>query len=248
MHFALTKAFLGYGHFVDISKEEYQAIGASKKNLIEALYLEQKLDMVVEDYFEFEMELLATSTRQMVQRNQDYYWFQEEINRLNRRIVNLLSACRLYLDQSIHHLSCIYGKGAEKLNNVRKKISKEYDSKLGYRVMEAMRNYVQHRGFPVHKWTFHTKRVERKGKSQVLFTLAPFIDVQELRQDKKFKKEVVEELEKIGNEIDIKPFVREYVAGIGNAHEYIRSVICEDVLKWEKQIIACIVSAGVEMI
>jgi hypothetical protein len=90
-------------------------------------------------------------------------------------------------------------------------------------------------GFPVHKWTFHTKRVERKGKSQVLFTLAPFIDVQELRQDEKFKKAVVEELEKIGNEIDIKPFVREYVSGIGNAHEYIRSVICEDVLKWEKQ-------------
>jgi hypothetical protein len=148
MNFALTNAVLGYSHFVDISKEEYRAIGDSKKCLIEALYIEQKLDMVVEDYFEFEMELLATSTRQMVQWNQDYYWFQEEINRLNRRIVNLLSVCRLYLDQSIHHLSCIYGKEGEKLNNIKKKISREYDSKLGFRVMEAMRNYVQHRGFP----------------------------------------------------------------------------------------------------
>lgn len=240
MPFALTKAVLGFGLFIDITEEEYQTIIVSKNSLFEALYLEQKLDIVVEDYIEFEMELLSSATRQMVNRNQDYSWFQEEGNKINRRIVNLLSACRLYLDHSMHHLSNIYGKKSTHIKTINKIRSKEYDSKLGYRVLEAMRNYVQHRGFPIHKWTYNSKRVERQDKDQLLFTLTPFIKVQELQEDKKFKSSVLIELEKIGSEIDIKPLVREYMSGIANVHEGIRAILQKDILSWEETLFTCI--------
>lgn len=234
MPFALTKEVLGCGLFVDISEEEYRAISVSKNCLFEALYLEQKLDIVIEDYIEFEMELLASSTRQMVNRDQDYSWFQEEGNKINRRIVNLLSACRLYLDHSMHHLSNIYGEKSEHIESINKIRSEEYDSKLGYRVMEAMRNYVQHRGFPIHKWTYNSKRIEKQDKDQLLFTLTPFIKIQQLQEDHKFKASVLMEIEKIGAEIDSKPLIREYISGIATVHDSIRAILEKDILNWEK--------------
>lgn len=240
MSFALTKTVLGCGLFIDITEEEYQAISISKNCLLEALYLEQKLDIVIEDYIEFEMELLASSTRQMVNRNQDYSWFQEEGNKINRRIVNLLSACRLYMDHSIHHLSNIYREKSVHLETIKNIRSEEYDSKLGYRVMEAMRNYVQHRGFPIHKWRYNSKRIEKQNENQFLFTLTPFIKVKKLQEDQKFKKSVIIELENIGAEIDIKPLVREYVSGIANVHKAIRAILQEDILSWEKTLFTCI--------
>ena len=240
MPFALTKAVLGCGLFVDISEEEYWAINDSKSCLFEALYLEQKLDIVIEDYIEFEMELLASSTRQMVNRNQDYSWFQIEGNKINRRIVNLLSACKLYLDHSMHHLSNIYGDKSEHIESINKIRSQEYDSKLGYRVMEAMRNYVQHRGFPIHKWTYNSKRIEKQDKNQLLFTLTPLIKIQQLQEDRKFKKSVLMEIEKIGAEIDCKPLIREYVSGIATVHENIRTIVQKDVLNWEKTLFTSI--------
>jgi hypothetical protein len=240
MPFALTKSVLGYKLFIAISEEEYQAISNAKKKLLEALYLEEKLDIVIENYLEFEMELLASSTRQMVNRGQNYSWFQEEINKLNRRVVNLLSAGRLYLDHSMHHLSNMYGDKSEHIETIKKYRSEEYDLKLGFRVMEAMRNYVQHRGFPIQRWSYNAKRIEKKDKFQLLFTLTPFIIVEELRGDKKFKKSVIDELEEIGKEIDIKPLVREYIAGIANFHEKVRLVMVKDVLSWEKMLFTCI--------
>lgn len=240
MSFVLTSTVVGCKVFVEISEEQYQAISAAKNCLFEALYLEQKLDTVIENYLEFEMELLASSTRDMIHRDLHYSRSQQEGNRINRRVVNLLSACRLYLDHSLHHLSCIYDAKTDPVEAIKKVISKEYDSNFGYRVMEAVRNYVQHRGFPVHKRRYHAKRIEKEDKAQFLFTLTPFINVQELREDRKFKKPVLNELEKIGKEIDIKPLVREYVAGIGNVHEAIRAVLQKDVSSWEKRLFTCI--------
>ena len=233
MTYALTKTVLGFGLFIDISKDEYNSILIAKNCLFESLYLEEKLDIVVEDYLEFEMELLSSSIRKMVNRNQNYSWFHEEISKINRRLVNLLSACRLYLDHSMHHLSKIYGEKSDQIETIKKSKSEEYDSKLGYRVMEALRNYVQHRGFPVHKGTYNSKRVEKKEKDQILFTLTPFLKTEELELDNKFKKPVLEELKGLGSEIDLKPLAREYVAGIANVHEKIRAIIREDIANWE---------------
>jgi len=240
MSYALTKVVLGFSSFIEISEDKYHSILSAKNYLFESLYLEQKLDIVIEDFLEFEMELLSSSTRQMVNRNQDYSWFQEEINKINRRLVNLLSACRLYLDHSIHHLSNIYGEKSEQIETIKKRKSEEYDAKLGYRVLEAIRNYVQHRGFPIHKWTYNAKRVSQKGKDQSLYTLTPALKTEELNQDKKFKKTILVELKKFGDEIDIKPLVREYIAGIANIHEKIREIMRDDITNWENTLFSMI--------
>lgn len=240
MTYALTRAVLGNSLFIDISKEEYLFLLKAKKSLIELLYIEEKFDIIIENYLEFEMELLSSSTRLMVHSNQDYFWFQEEGNKINRRVINLLSACRLYIDHGMHHLSNIYGDKSEQFKSIKSFKSEEYDTKLGYRVMEAMRNYVQHRGFPIHKWTYNSKRIESNDTVQHLFSITPFIKPDELELDRKFKTAILDELKKIGNELDIKPLLREYVSAIANVHKKLREIIDADIIEWENRLFSMI--------
>lgn len=238
MRYGITQLVLSSLDFVEITEQEYRAISLAKQYLFEALYLEEKFDLVMENYFEYETELLLSSTRFMVFGYQDYEWLQNERNLLSRRIVNLLSACRLYLDQSTHHLHNIYGNDSTILEELEHEKSNQYDTRLGYRAMEALRNYVQHRGFPIHSITFASQVIDRelKTRNKVLYTLTPFISPADLAEDSKFKRAVLEELKAIGDKIDIKPLVRDYMECLGGVHNKIRKSLRDNVSDWETKI------------
>jgi hypothetical protein len=105
MKYGITKLVLGNSPFIEITEDEYKALKIARDFLFEALYLEQKFDLVTEDFIEYEMTLLSYAANHMMFSNLDYIRLQNEVNNINRRLVNLLSACRLYLDHCIHHLS-----------------------------------------------------------------------------------------------------------------------------------------------
>lgn len=151
-------------------------------------------------------------------------------------IVNLLTACRLYLDQIPHHLNNIYGKKSSNTIDIKKQVCEEYDSCLSYRIMEALRNHVQHRGFPIHNCSYHRKRIEHEEKSDFLHTLTPQINIEELESNKKFKKSVLDEMKILGENIDIKPIVREYIESISTIHDKIRKILSEDIFSWQENI------------
>ncbi len=234
LEYRLVRQVLSSQTFVPISKNEYQDILVAKEGLMESLYLEEKFDIVLENFYEYEVELLRLSTHQMLFSNLSYSKFHNEINLINRRIVNLLSACRLYIDHSSHHLSNIFNGDKSKKSEIKSNISNEYDTVLGYRVMEALRNYVQHRGFPVQRCTYNSKRVEGEGQDKLLFSITPHIDTEILNEDGKFKKSVLDELQKSGEVHDIKPLLREYIASISSIHEKNRTLLKDLVNDWEK--------------
>lgn len=47
----------------EINASEYEQIKISRLNLLEFLFMEEKLDFIVENYLEFETELLSIATR-----------------------------------------------------------------------------------------------------------------------------------------------------------------------------------------
>jgi hypothetical protein len=242
MRYGITQQVLTSPGLVEISEQEYNNISLARKGLFEALYLEEKFDLVTENYFEYEKEILSSSTRFMVFGNQDYEWIQNERNLISRRIINLLSASRLYLDQNEHHLNNIYGKDSAVIAEVHDDKATQYDTHIGYRTMEALRNYALHRGFPIHSVTFTANVVdaEAKARNRVLYTLTPFIRVSDLENDSTFKRSVLEELKLMGGEVDVKPLAREYVECLSNLHGKIRELLRKNVLSWESEIFGAI--------
>jgi hypothetical protein len=223
MDYGLARLVLGASKFVSMTEEEYFDIRRRREILLEALFIEEKFDLVVDNYLEFETDLLDSVAREMVRGVQSWTAFQAERNQMNRRIVNLLSACRLYLDHTRHHLGNIDSNNGEIAKTIEAKISAQYDGSLGYRTMEALRNYVQHRGYPLHGVTFDARWLDDWKKAR--YAVTPYMKIAELAEDGKFKAAVLEELKARGDTADIKPIVREYVDGLGKIHTEVRTQI-----------------------
>jgi hypothetical protein len=223
---------LGSRAYVHISENEYQEIKNAKIALLESLFIEEKYDLVVENYLELEGSLLESVARHMILGGQDYSWFQVERSLFNRRLVNLLTVARTYVDHVKHHLNNVFDAEGEEAPNVETSFSYQHDTRLGYRAMEKLRNFVQHRGFPVHAVAYNSKWINGE-KSKMQFAVSPYLRPEDLRADGKFNKSVLGELEALGDKVDIKVLVRDYVEGIWTVHEKIRESLSSRIVSWE---------------
>ena len=100
MRYGISKLVLGFPGFIQIDEAEYMLIKNARNNLFEILFLEEKLDLVIENFYEYETELLSAASRMMVFHNADDQSMSRERNLVSRRIVNLLSAGRMYLTKA----------------------------------------------------------------------------------------------------------------------------------------------------
>ena len=218
MRYVLTQFVSSTEGVIEITKNEYDEMVKSKDNLLELLYIEEKFNLLLENYFEFETTIFEIAATYMINLNPTYETFQNDRYLVIRRIINLLSASRLYIDHVSHHLSNI---GNNLSNNIKDFTNAEYDNHFSYRFMEELRNHVQHRGIPFHKLTLGANRVKKSNK--IKFSAIPFINTSILADDKKFKSKILEEIvdNKI-EEIDLSLMVRKYISAIGRIHSEIR--------------------------
>ncbi len=107
----------------------------------------------------------------------------------------------------------------------------EYDGCLSYRVMEAIRNFHQHRDIVIQGLYFHGTKDITSNQSKHTTKLQ--IDVNQLAQDPKFKPDVAKELQGIGSVMDLIPLIREYVAALGRIHENIRDRVAPTIQTWD---------------
>lgn len=237
MNFYLKKRVIGATHTFEISKKRYHEIEKAKYSLIQGLNIEEKFDVLIENYQELESDLFETAVQYMVSGHRDYRWFQQENNKINRRLINLLSACRMYIDHIPHHLNNIFGKDSNEKSKFNELASKHYDSKLGYRVLEVIRNYVQHRGFPIHSITYHMKREENESDKKIKYALTPYLKLSSLEEDEGFKSKILGELkDKYEEKVDLKPLVRQYIGSLGEIHKELRKMLENDLYDFEKVI------------
>ena len=237
MKYSITTIVAGSPGFIDIDEAEYKRIESAITNLFELLFIEEKLDLVMENFQEHEVELLTIASRAMVFNDDDYFSFSRERNTVSRRIVNLLSACGLYLDQIVHHMHSIYGANSDQSKFLEQEIDSQNVQNFGFRLMKALRNYTQHRGSPIHAMKISGEwfDIDSDEKSRLQHTVIPLVYPSELADDRKFKRAVLDELIAIDNKngIDIRPLIRDCIEGLGKIHEKVRELIHLDVEKWE---------------
>ena len=236
MRYGISKRVMGFTGFIEIDEAEYLLIKTAGQNLFEMLFLEEQLDLVTENFYEYETELLAIASRMMIFSDDDQLSMSRDRNLVGRRIVNLLTAGRMYVDQSVQHVERMYGANSSTLGIIKKEFNIQYDKSLGYRAMEALRNYVQHRGVPIQSIKFSYKVVDPEMESQLLFRAIPLIGVLELAEDQAFKRAVLDELKNIQHDgrVDARPLIREYIESIRSIHEKIRQLVGPDLVRWER--------------
>ena len=73
-----------------------------------------------------------------------------------------------------------------------------------------------------------------------MFSLAPCVYPEDLQDDKVFKKAVLEELKSSGDNIDVKPLIRDYIASLGSVHEKMRELLKAEVDYWTQTILTAL--------
>lgn len=230
MRYEITRLILGQQHFVPSTHARFEEVRRAREGLLVALEIEEKCDILVENYREWEGEMLALATRHMLSGARTWSGSVAGLHLLNRRLSNLLSSCRLYVDHLMHSISTLYGADPANLTEVKKAIAEQYDSRLGYRVMEALRNWSQHRGLPIHELRYEATRDIEAGVWR--FGTTPLVNGKQIESDGGFKTGVLAELgEKCSR--DLKPLVRDYLEGLGQVHLRARNILSADVSDWD---------------
>ena len=225
--YALTRLTLGNPPKIEIDANRYAALKSAMRIQIVALEIEEKFDLLMRNYEEFEGELIKLTLAHMVRAYPTWSRMSSARHLLVRRLVNLLSTSRLYIDHVKHAVS----SSSKDLHCTQVQVEdvfcKQYDKSIGYRVMEALRNYIQHRGVAI-KTISYPGQIERNEKGEPLwnFRLDLTLDMESLRRDKRFKRSVLKKIEALpSSQRDPILFVRQYVEGLGYVQEQLRGLI-----------------------
>ncbi len=235
MQYGITRLVLGCKQFVELTRDEYNAAKQAKASLLIALGIEEKFNLVLENYAEFELELQRLTTRHLIFQDRDWSSAMDDLYAINRRLVNLMSTGRLYIDQAKRDTSRLFGSDSEQCEELKAAFAEQYDTHLGYRVFETLRNHVLHRSLPVHKLARNASLDDHKQSVSVRHTCIPSMSVTKVEEQGAFKTEVLKELQRGDESVDLRPLARQYVASISQVHTGLRQRMSEAVASWDAQ-------------
>lgn len=221
----------GHGAGIELTEPEYSTIVTAMHRIYIANDIEEKLDLLLENFLEYERDLLSLSLRSSLFTEFDDHSVALERQLINRRVVNLLSTARMYIDQVCHSVSQLLPPDSEL--DLKKLFSAEYDDHLEYRVAENLRNYSQHRAFPVHQVAWPSAWEEMDSESRRMrFGLVPSISLDELEAEGGFKASVLKELKDSGKtHFSLTLILRRYVESLATVHTQVRASISDQTAK-----------------
>lgn len=201
-----------------LTEEEFQSLKQARAILSDALDFEQRYELLVRNFVSLELAVTELSLKTSLENSYEYPELAKILQESNRHWANLMSAAKSYIDQVRRDFKLLamvpsFAESVEAL------LSAEYDDSVEYRFMEALRNYTQHRAFPVtgfsssmvsaapNDWVDHLKVTAKK---------------KELFSDSKFKTKFLDQLPEV---IDLRAMSREYVRRIGRTHVALRKLV-----------------------
>jgi hypothetical protein len=231
MKYSLAPILRSRAEAIRLSEDEYRSIARAKDGLLMLVGIEQKFDLVLENYTELEKEILDIALRQVVFRDFEYQSLQQESLAIVRRLGNLLSTTKLYLDSTRHDLSTLFGKEHDIFLAIERKCSEEYDAAPGYRLMETLRGMMQHRSISGINLKYASNAESTSQGHSVRTRVLPVFDVAHLKKSG-IKAAVRDEL---GEETDaVTAHVRQYIDAIAQLHYEVRRLTSADRLRWEQ--------------
>ncbi len=217
---------------VEIDEAEFSALREARNVLSNCLAIEEKYEILLSNYFELEQQILQATASHMIRGFPKSYVDFRLVTDLDfqlmidLRLVNLLTSVRLYLDQLPGHVRDCLPHQSDIVSTVKSTCAAEYDSRLEFRFMEALRNHVQHRGLAVHELSIFKGWTEVGGERLIEYSLGFRSLKTRLASEGKFKKQVLDE---IPDKVDLKLATRCYIESLCDIHNEIRKMIAESV-------------------
>lgn len=236
----------------EIPEDTYNDLKGAKELLSKVLSSERVFGMLVDNYIELEKEIFNQALIESLNPEKDS--LDEPIYEINRRIINFLTTCRLFSDLSCNLFSreinsgqeacSIYDKNSEQSKRFFSRFCEERNNQE-FRVVTALRNYAQHTDIPFQYLTLSSGRVESDGIGFWKNTVSAKIDIKELiskydslpkKQKNKNDRDSFDELERMGDYIEVIPLLRKCMDSMGRIISEIREIVEVDILSLESKV------------
>lgn len=209
--------------FIFITEGMHREIVSAQKFLLESALIEEKFDIVLENYYDFERELLEISLRHMLFDVSDDI-FSGVTASINRRVLNYLTATTMYFDHLKRHFVQLFGRGSPEAAAFEEHSLKVEDDNAGYFLLNYLRNFSQHAGHAVIGVSVGTTSRRIGPESVSLYETKAVIDFPSLMSDRKGGEEIkARESDLIGR--DIQDLLRHAMDGLSSVHENLRSIV-----------------------
>jgi len=226
--------YFGRNDCYKISEKEYKLLIDVQCSLLKVLEIEEKYNIIIENYKEFELSLMEISLENALHYDPKWTSFRNEIRKTDRKANSLLSSCTIYtkyITEDIGKLGKKFDCLVEKISKVIKRI---YSNSFEYRFMEELRNHVQHCGFSITNFTFErgweSYASEEKLRQEPFF----YVNTKKISEiDKKIASKFEEEFKDLpDNKIDLKIYIRKYIESLSELNDYIRNELEHNIKEW----------------
>lgn len=236
MNYFLLELVLNSKDQIAITRQEFEDIRKAKLIALETLAIEEKYYLLLQNYFDFEKSLHDHALTSLLFRDYDWSDKVDDIHSINKSLVNLLSAGKMYVDHVPQHLNTIFEPSLAESAEFETNTNVQYDVSFGYRVLAALRNHTQHSDFPIQSLTYNMNWINFTGKKVCRHSATANIHVDAIARNKKFKPAIRAELAAIGEKVDIKPIVRQYMSSFSVLHNQVRTALKPISAKWDKKL------------
>ncbi len=209
-----------------IGSQRFSLLKASRDILAEALQLEEEYEMMISNYIDLEKESTNASISYMVRNYRGYIDSFDARLAVNRQLMNLLTSVRLYTDRLTDHCCACLPRETGIKDRLKLLRSTEYDRNFDYRFMEALRNYIQHSGTPVHQVVFGSRWTALDISGLLEFSSSFSADKKFISSDGSFKKQVLDEMP---DKVDLISASRGYIEALSSIHNKVRQMTSKSV-------------------
>jgi hypothetical protein len=133
---------------VELTPEENEQLETAQQALSGFLN-DSQLFMIVAWNFNELGDLISAYLRAYAEKRTEVFTEMPIHLNVNRAFLNLLASIRSYLDFMDRLMNRRFGRQSAPVRRFRSRCSQEYDSNLSYRFLYKLRNYAQHKGFPI---------------------------------------------------------------------------------------------------
>jgi hypothetical protein len=187
---------------------------------------------ICRSFREIELFLFEVALDNSIYAENSWVGLQEKMHETDGKILGFLNQARRFLEQGFSIFHKCTGEAGKK--EFRRLSSEHYVKSFSYRLMEALRNYVQHCNISVG--ALHVSQYwsgyEGNNINNEYTTL--YLLKEKIQSDPAFKKTVADEMEDY--EIDLRKPIREYMVSLSEIHKSMNKYIEEYFSTWESQL------------
>ena len=209
---------------IKIDEEKWAQLKRNKEVEVHYHTIEQKYDVLIGNYIQFEEKLLAEALEYAIRSSEKMHDGISSLS-ISRMVINLLMSIGLYVEQTENRHIKELGLSSEKLDVIKKSLSKIKKSP-SLKFIKELRNFSMHNDLPLHNFSFGGSWEQIKGEDEDKLGqfIVPMSNTERLRSDKHFKNSALENIPEKKGYIDLRHPIRVCMSDISKFHVELRKV------------------------